>query len=130
MSEFGGRVVSGNQKTVAPEASPEANRRLDTDQHMLQATPHYDVNASTRMLRDAQRLRQFCITSQSRCDRSCEAFIARYIGFSVDADERHVRRFSNKLRRFERMSRKKMGMAIVVMTSNTAVPFSFYSRSY
>lgn len=39
-------------------------------------------------LRALQRQRQFCITSQSRCDRSCEAFIARVIGYSADADEK------------------------------------------
>lgn len=31
---------------------------------------------------ELQRQRVFCIKSQSRCDRSCEAFIARYIGYS------------------------------------------------
>lgn len=31
---------------------------------------------------ELQRQRIFCIKSQSRCDRSCEAFIARYLGYS------------------------------------------------
>lgn len=35
-----------------------------------------------------QRKRRFCITSQSRCNRSIEALIASGIGFRLDADEK------------------------------------------
>lgn len=35
-----------------------------------------------------QRRRRFCIKSQSRNDRSCEAFIARFLGYSTDMDEK------------------------------------------
>lgn len=39
-------------------------------------------------LRALHRQRQFCIVSQSRIDRACEAFIARVIGFDAEADEK------------------------------------------
>ena len=35
-----------------------------------------------------QRKRRFCITSQSRCDRSIESLIASGIGYRLDADEK------------------------------------------
>lgn len=46
------------------------------------------IIAACDALRMLQRQRQFCITSQSRCDRSCESFIARVIGYNPDADEK------------------------------------------
>lgn len=38
-------------------------------------------------LKMCQRQRQFSITSQSRCDRATESYLARLIGYTVDADE-------------------------------------------
>lgn len=35
-------------------------------------------------LREQQRQRRFCIKSQSRTDRACEAFIARFLGYHSD----------------------------------------------
>ncbi len=46
-----------------------------------------DASASVSALTELQRQRQFCIKSQSRCDRSCEAFIARYLGYRPDLPE-------------------------------------------
>lgn len=37
-------------------------------------------------LKALQRKRRFCIVSQSRCDRSCEAFIASQLGYTPDMD--------------------------------------------
>lgn len=38
-------------------------------------------------LQDAQKTRKFCITSQSRCDRSCESFIAKRLGYISPTEE-------------------------------------------
>ena len=39
---------------------------------------------SIAALSELQRQRRFCIKSQSRSDRACEAFIARYLGYKTD----------------------------------------------
>lgn len=52
----GGLTSGGNQRPVAPAATIDA-------------------------LRELQRQRRFCIKSQSRTDRSCEAFVARFLGY-------------------------------------------------
>lgn len=45
-----------------------------------------DVPAAANIaaLSELQRQRRFCIKSQSRSDRACEAFIARYLGYRPD----------------------------------------------
>lgn len=40
------------------------------------------------LIKDHQRIRQFCIKSQSRIDRSCEAFLAPYFGYRYDLPEK------------------------------------------
>ena len=46
------------------------------------------VAAIVSELVELQRLRRFCIVSQSRCDRSIESLIASVIGFRIDGDEK------------------------------------------
>lgn len=40
--------------------------------------------ATVQALSELQKQRRFCIISQSRADRACEAFIARYLGYRPD----------------------------------------------
>jgi hypothetical protein len=60
-------------------------------------------------LRALQRQRQFCIVSQSRCDRSAEAFIARVIGYSADADEKTRKELFKRASDFRREVEKAQG---------------------
>lgn len=60
-------------------------------------------------LRALQRQRQFCIVSQSRCDRSAEAFIARVIGYSADADEKARKELFKRASDFRREVEKAQG---------------------
>lgn len=46
---------------------------------------HHSANIAA--LVELQKQRVFCIKSQSRCDRSCEAFIARYLGYKAEQPE-------------------------------------------
>ena len=54
--------------------------RMSTMSYLPAATP-------TQQLQELQSRRRFCIKSQSRNDRSCEAFIARYLGYRPDLPE-------------------------------------------
>jgi hypothetical protein len=71
LSETGGRRWSADHGALAPAGEALTGLATACDE-----------------LRALQRQRQFCIVSQSRCDRSCESFIARIIGFDVNADEK------------------------------------------
>jgi hypothetical protein len=60
-------------------------------------------------LRALQRQRQFCIVSQSRCDRSAEAFIARVMGYSAGADEKARKELFKRASDFRREVEKAQG---------------------
>ncbi len=63
--EIGAGNGSGGERAIAS---------LDT----IETVP---VAANIAALSELQRQRRFCIKSQSRSDRACEAFIARYLGY-------------------------------------------------
>ena len=73
-------VAEPIEGVAAPEER-EAIRPLAT----MHAAP---LAPTITALIELQRQRLFCIKSQSRCDRSTEAFIARFMGFKADADEK------------------------------------------
>jgi hypothetical protein len=76
---------AGRHNTVSSKKKRRTtDPRMDTAPTLSCAA---DLDALVLELRQLQRTRQFCITSQSRCNRSCEAFIARYLGFDVNAEE-------------------------------------------
>lgn len=56
--------------------------------HLLAPKLAVPPSPTISALVELQKQRQFCIKSQSRCDRSCEAFIARYLGYRGDLTER------------------------------------------
>jgi hypothetical protein len=110
--ETGGHVKVANQPAHAPARRPSSDRLTANvamtdgaqigDQH--QDENHAGVapageghSAPARQyasalsdtcerLKALQRKRRFCIVSQSRCDRSCEALLASVIGYSPDMD--------------------------------------------
>ena len=61
---------------VANNGGQARRDNLELDAPSGEANP---LAATVLKLRDQQRLRQFCIVSQSRIDRACEAFVARYL---------------------------------------------------
>lgn len=74
-----------------------ANLSLTTDAVVPQGGEghHRDENRADNALSatisaivELQKQRVFCIKSQSRCDRSCEAFITRYLGYRNDLTEK------------------------------------------
>lgn len=81
-SSFDGRIANENHCAFAIEGS--ASNGAST----LHASQNKWLAEQCERLRYLQRQRQFCITSQSRCDRSCESFIARMIGYDPEADEK------------------------------------------
>ena len=115
--EIGGHVCGGGHVVVAPERReaskplptgiplppaapiPEIAGQDVRESHVrlagaergatqpMQTISGMPLAPSISALRELQRQRRFCIVSQSRCDRSCEAFIARYLGYSPDQDE-------------------------------------------
>lgn len=56
-----------------------------------------------------QRERRFCIVSQSRCDRSCESFIAASLGFRTDMPEKERKALWNKVSAFRKDVEKAGG---------------------
>jgi hypothetical protein len=47
-------------------------------------------------LRELQKTRKFCIKQQSRCDRSVDSFIARYLGYQNDLPEEQRKKIFDK----------------------------------
>lgn len=87
-------------KTIhyVPSVDPIAGHQ-SYDNHMMHASSgegHRDFDsheahalaATVSEIVELQKQRIFCIKSQSRADRSCEAFIARYLGYRGDLDEK------------------------------------------
>lgn len=70
----GGQSAHGDHVTTAASET-RASRSLDARSALPSSQT---INA----LIELQKQRVFCIKSQSRCDRSCEAFIARALGYS------------------------------------------------
>lgn len=112
MFEIGGQVPVDNHVIYAPSGAEETPPaapiearsmiELNAFSPMTDASretgsvssvdPIYPVSLSPAIsaLAELQTQRAFCIKSQSRCDRSTEALIARFIGYSntLDAKER------------------------------------------
>ena len=85
---------SGATETMQTTAtSPRDDRQgaidlANTSSSAPPAEPSDDaVMAICLKLADLQKVRRFCIVSQSRCDRSMQAAIARCIGYDNTADE-------------------------------------------
>lgn len=53
----------------------------------MSVDPNVDPSVISAII-ELQKQRVFCIKSQSRCDRSTESFIARFLGFRIDLDEK------------------------------------------
>lgn len=77
-------AVNADAKVPATEAQ-EAILSTGPEVAVPPAPIHPDTIAALVSL---QRRRRFCIVSQSRCDRSCEAFIATQIGGARSDDEK------------------------------------------
>lgn len=73
LDDIGGQNGCGNQVTGAPVWQGVS----------LTAPLAFKV----AWLREMQRQRRFCIVSQSRSDRACEAFVARYLGYRKSLPE-------------------------------------------
>ena len=73
--------------------------RMSTMSYLPAATP-------TQQLQELQSRRRFCIKSQSRNDRSCEAFIARYLGYRPDLPEREGKAIWKEAAAMRRMVEK------------------------
>src|SRR5690606_23686782 len=71
-SEIGGLAAAADQGAPAPIGEGVAPLADTINQSII------------NRLIELQRQRVFCIKSQSRCDRSAEAFIARFIGYRAD----------------------------------------------
>lgn len=79
VAEIGGQSIRDDHTTIA-SGGVGAVLQSTTIEHV----PHA---ATIRSLVELQRQRCFCIKSQSRCDRSAEAFVARYLGYRADMPE-------------------------------------------
>ena len=75
----GGPVVS---VILREDATSETEAVAD-----LATIPMVPPSQTIHEIMDLQRQRIFCIKSQSRCDRSCEAFIARFLGYSAPREK-------------------------------------------
>lgn len=76
-AQTGGQHQDDNSAGVAPAG----------EGHFAPASPRWGALSDTcERLKALQRKRRFCIVSQSRCDRSCEALLASVIGYRADMD--------------------------------------------
>lgn len=79
------------------------------------------------MLRELQSQRRFCIKSQSRCDRSIEAFIARLFGYSPDLSEEDTKALWARVRSFRKKVERDGGGHSVASHLTAAVPMILLS---
>jgi len=86
--------------------------RADTS---ADAPPH----PSTDALIGLQRKRKFCIKSQSRIDRSCEAFIAQALGLSYGMSEESKKALYTRAKRIRRAIEKGTGGGAETVTSTS-----------
>lgn len=81
------------QKVEVPSGEPVTDdHTLDNNQNPLVVGEteggENPLRADIAALIENQKMRVFCIKSQSRCDRSTEAFISRYLGYRNEMDEK------------------------------------------
>lgn len=101
-----GKNPRSNARTSSASPIPEGG---GGDVHLeseTQAGP--DVAAICRQLAALQRKRRFCITSQSRADRSMEALIASTLGYRIDATEADRKKVFGEARKI-RLAVEKAG---------------------
>lgn len=81
--ESSGATEKANAKATAPQ-----QREAMADANASDPPPPADLVTTTCLrLAELQKVRMFCIVSQSRCDRSIESAIARCLGFDAGATE-------------------------------------------
>jgi hypothetical protein len=90
-----GAIVDTGSMKPSPSDEPHPAEMPERDRANSGAKPNLpppglDLThaAIVTELVQLQRLRKFCIKSQSRCDRSIESLIASSMGFRLDADEK------------------------------------------
>lgn len=71
-----------------PAATPVRRKAVNGSEPQTRTLSADYIAAICAEIVSLQRLRRFCITSQSRCDRSIESLIASRIGFRIDATEK------------------------------------------
>lgn len=107
-----GRRKAANPLTVTSQGPPPSDRipsnGVGDGQYDFEAHGSDAVAAICRQLAALQRKRKFCITSQSRADRSMEALIASTLGYRIDATEADRKKVFAEARRI-RVSVEKAG---------------------
>ena len=81
--------VSEPQTTNPDDDRPAS--RLNTNERLPIVVNEEEISERADVVDELislQRERRFAIVSQSRCDRSCEAYIARYLGYHSSDDEK------------------------------------------
>lgn len=94
-SDYAARGGSGTDDGGGVRAIPG----MSASSSLPAATP-------AQQLQELQARRRFCIVSQSRCDRSCEAFIVRYLGYRPDLPERERKAIWKEAAAMRRMVEK------------------------
>ncbi len=85
----GGPIEDDSQYRIAAVSINHASDGADGDGQVVVDNQKRDAVAVTvSRLVELQKIRRFCITSQSRCDRSMEALIASTLGYSTDIEEK------------------------------------------
>lgn len=90
--------------------STKAKAKIGTPRKRVRGETRSPVTSSAKLslpetinaLVQEQRRRRFCITAQSRCDRSIDAFVVRLLGYTPDLDEKERKKLfarAAKLRR-------------------------------
>ena len=66
----------------------QANRAAGGDVHAEHVThTPIDIAVTVKAIVEAQKVRRFCVVSQSRCDRSIESLIAQSLGYNPNETE-------------------------------------------
>jgi hypothetical protein len=83
-------VAEGSEtiRPTTPRPAPSRQRETKASMDTIMLAPPADLITPTCLrLAELQRVRLFCIVSQSRCDRSMESALARCLGFDPNATE-------------------------------------------
>jgi hypothetical protein len=80
-------LVSGAKHVATTKAGSPRRREADGNEDATTWPPPADLEQTCLRLAELQKVRTFCIVSQSRIDRSMQSAIARCLGYDSDAEE-------------------------------------------
>lgn len=117
---------TGSPSAPIPEIAPKATKVRRKGANMsAKPTRAAPPSATITQIASLQKIRKFCIKSQSRANRSMESLIASTIGFRLDGDEADIKAIFKQAKRIREAVEKGDADKIRVEYSGNPILLSF-----